>query len=213
MWTERFLRLAAGDSGGGRARRLLRVWPLWERLAHVLWPAVPVPGSPHGLFQIHFKKHRGPMIPLSDGATVRSGEWVGELHFDNQAFLQALDRDGRLETGSAKWAIVSYLRDDLRALAAWTKSGTLPRPMVAIVGITVLGRGAVRLGFTMRPRAGRVLPYLDKLFVDGLLIIYTPEGVGRMTTGKTVADTSQEAWMSVDELLRRYGAGGDAARP
>jgi hypothetical protein len=81
----------------------------------------------------------------------------------------------------------------------------VPHPIKALVGITVLGRGAVRIGFEMHPRRGHVLPWLDKLFVDGLMIIYTPEGLGRMTAGKTVMDRSEEAWMPVSVLMRLYG--------
>ena len=202
---DQIIRILVGKSGGGKARRLLRAWPVWERLAHRIWPAEQVPESPHDLLSIHFKKHNGRTVSLPDATSIVRGDWVGEMHFNNHAIVNALSDGTRQQTGTAKWQIVPMVRAELRALTAWLQSGSMPHEIKAIVGVTVLGRGAVRIGFTMRPRGGKILPYLDKLFVDGLLIIYTPEGVERMTTGTTFRDRSEEAWMSVGELMRRYG--------
>lgn len=212
MGRERLLRWLARGSGNGNAHGLLRIWPTWESVAHRLWPAVDIPNAPNRLFAIHFKRHRGRPVSLPDGAVIEVGDWVGEMHLDNHALLRALNRGNDARTGSEKWAIVPLFRDDLQALAAWIESGAAPRPAKAIVGTTVLGRGAVRLGFTLRPRLGRLLPFLDKLFVDGLLIIYTPEGFQRMTHGKTMHDPSREAWMSVSRLRGLYG-GAATSRP
>jgi len=190
------------DSGGGRARGLLRVWPLWEGLAHRLWPTMDIPGARHGLLSLHFTRYRGRTFVLPDGAMMRHGDPICELHMNNHAFLRALGE----ASGAERWAIVPIFRDDLRSLAAWIRSDRPPPRIKAIVGRTVLGRGAVRLGFTMRPRGGSLLSLFDRLFLDGLLILYTPEGQERMRIGKTVRDDSADAWMSITELLRRYGA-------
>lgn len=204
--TTALLRILARDSGGGRARGLLRVWPLWEAVARRLWPVVEIPRSPHNLFAVHFTRNRGESVSLPDRTVIAPGDAVGELHLNNRAFLQALTESGRSRLGSEKWAIVPMFRDDLRALARWIESGGIPQPIKAIRGVTVLGRGAVRVGFTMLPRDGELMARLDRLFLDGLLIIYTPEGGGRLTAGRTAGADSQVAWMSTGEILRRYGS-------
>ena len=202
----RLLIFISRRSGGGKARGLLRIWPLWERLANRLWPAVEAPESPRHLVALHVKQHRGASVAFKDGTRVEPGDWVGEIHLNNHEFVRALTEDGGQATGTDKFAIIPMFKDELAAITRWIESGTMPHPVKALVGVTVLGRGAVRVGFEMRPRQGRFLPYLDKLFVDGLMIVYTPEGVDRMMFGKTVGDQSEEAWMPLSTLLRRYGA-------
>lgn len=182
------------------------MWPLWERVAHRLWPAVDIPGSKHNLFGLHFTAYCGPNFTLPDGTEIARGDIIGELHLNNQMFMAALAGPAGSATGSEKWAIVPMFREQLRELAAWTESGSLPGPIKAIYGVTIMGRGAVRVGFTIRPRKRSIVAAFDRLFLDGLMILYTPEGQERMMLGKTVNDQAAEAWMSIGELGRRYGA-------
>jgi hypothetical protein len=156
---------------------------------------------------LHFTNYGGPNFTLPDGTEIAQGDTIGQLHLNNQMFVAALSGPAGSATGSQKWAIVPLFREQLRELAAWTESGGLSEPIEAIYGVTVLGRGAIRLGFTMRPRKRSILAAFDRLFLDGLMILYTPEGQERMMLGKTVNDQSAEAWMSIGELRRHYGAG------
>src|SRR5579884_579810 len=71
------IRMLVRHSGGGQARGVLRVWPLWERIARMIHPPVLVPGSPHAIFSVRFSRHRGSPVTLSDGVRVRRDDLVG----------------------------------------------------------------------------------------------------------------------------------------
>ena len=68
-------------------------------------------------------------------------------------------------------------RDGLQALARWESEPGFPHLIIAVYGVSVLSRGAVRLGFTIRPRKPGLQTQLDRMFLDGLLTLYTAEGL------------------------------------
>ncbi len=190
------------DSGNGRARGVLRVWPLWERLARTIWPAVEIQGSQHKLVSMHFGTHSGDSFTLSDGTTVQHGDPVGEIHFNNRVFVEGL----RGARGSQKWLSASMFRDELMALGHWMSRPDFPYPCKAIFGVSILSRGAVRLGFEMRQREKGFQRWLDRLFFNGLLILYGAEGKDRSALGRTMHGYPAEVWMSRGELLRQYAS-------
>lgn len=188
------------DSSFGRPRGVLRVWPLWERLAHRIWPTIPVPGSPHGVMSLHFTTHRGVPFLLSDRIEIRAGDRLGEIHVNNAAILRALGAS----LGPEKWPIVSILRDELRAVSRWINQAEYC-DVRALFGVTILWRAGRRFGFDIRPRPATLRTQLDRFFLRGLLILYTPEGLDRLSQGKADEDQPMEIWMSRETLLRRYG--------
>ncbi len=198
-------RLAAG-SRGGRARGFLRFWPIWERIHGLFFPSQAIPNAPHGLLHIHLGRYHGQPITLPDGTQVRRGAWITELHFDNQRMSAAARTAGAFE-------FTRMIAEDMQALAAWASApGPVARP-VAVLGITLIGRAAPRLGFTVRERPVTIKTRLDRFFMDGLMAIYNPDGVRRLRRGTTYATYPMEVWMSRAELLRRYGPHAQQAQP
>jgi hypothetical protein len=159
-----------------------------------------VPGSEYGLLGLHFTTYKGEPFALPDGVTVSAGDPVGEIHFTNGALVAALGR----RAGTDKFLAVAMLRDGLQSLACWMNTPAFPGPVKALYGVSVLSRGAVRLGFTVRDRKPRFRNGLDRLFFDGLLVLYTAEGRDRLLLGRTATDQPREVWISAAELIRRH---------
>jgi MFS family permease len=198
----------AGGAGGGHARGFLRFWRLYERISLALLRPRPIPGAPSGIFLVRFARYHGRPITLPDGTPVRRGDRIVELHLLNATVPQ-------VASSASAFALVREMAADLGALATWSHMPDFPGDARALYGLTLLGRAAGRLGFTVRERPRTLMARLDRLFMTGLLALYSPEGLARLRRGTTYGSFPMEVWMSRAELVRRYGApGGDQpARP
>lgn len=161
-------------------------------------PKTPIPGAPHGLLHVYLGRYSGKPITLPDGTHIERGAMVAHLHFDNQR-VSAAARDADV------FALARMIIDDMRALAAWMAQPGDMESMQALFGVSLIGRAAPRLGFTIRERPVTFGARLDRFFMDGLLALYNPAGVSRLGRGGSYSHYPVEIWMSRAELLRRYG--------
>jgi hypothetical protein len=189
--------LAAG-SGAGRARGFLVVWPLVETITHHLAPTEAIPNAPYHLFSVRFGPYQGPPVTLPDGVTIETGQRVGELHFENSNVM-------RLMNTAPVWELVKQLDGDLKALAAWFQTKEL-EDVRALWGVTLLSAVAERKGFLVRQRPITFHARLERFFMEGLLVLYSQEGIRRMTHGTTPTHYPEEVWIARATFLRRYQA-------
>jgi peptidoglycan-N-acetylglucosamine deacetylase len=189
----------AGQAGDGRARGILRLWVAYEWLWLRFHRVYPIPGAEGGLFRVQFWRYRGRPIELPDGTRVSRGDRVAILHIQNHELA-------RLAEQARTWSALRLMSLDLRELAAWAKAPDFPPGVRALFGVTMIGRGAPRLGFTVRPRARSLMAWLERHFLLGILLLYHAHGVERLLEGSVRETPLVEVWMSLSELERRYGA-------
>ena len=191
MW-----RMIGHGTGPGEAHGLLVVWPQWENLAHHVWPVTDIPGAPYGTIQVRLMPYRGTPLTLRDGTKIERGTLISELHCNNRIVFDLVSRGTANPYRAA--------REDLRALARWMADADMAAEVRACYGFTMLAAAAERLGFSLRECEPGMRRKFNRVFMTGLLLIYTRDGLARLNKGRTLNSYPQEVWMSRGELLRRY---------
>jgi len=142
------------------------------------------------------RPHGGPPVSLGDGAVIKKGDRLVDLHFDNARLLQRVGT-----AGWNPWRTFPLIDADLRRLNRLLQSGELP-PVRALHGVTMYAAAGPRVGFEVRPVPHTVRWALECFYLIGLLAIYHPDGwreVERMRRNRWPA----ELWMSREQLARR----------
>lgn len=157
-----------------------------------LWRVRPV--RPGAVLQFGISPYRGRTTRLKDGTLVRTGDRILHLHLDNRA-VAAL-----AEPGSASpWWLIELAGRDLDLLAQLVASGALGE-VRAIRGVTVLARGAARLGFEVRPLPRNLRWSLIRDLSALVLASYHREGADELDRGLAWPG---EVWLSSRALQRR----------
>ncbi|MEW6047590.1 MAG: hypothetical protein AB1609_14085 [Bacillota bacterium] len=191
-------------------RLLAHAWSGWEWLFARLYRLYEVPGTEGSALRFGFRRWPGPGVTLQDGTAVRPGDWVAEVHINSPRVM-----DRWAEAGGSTLRVVaalsSEMRSVLRGLAREIEAGRVSVPVKALYGKTLLHRAAGRLGFEVHDlpddRSARFLAAYERW----LSFLYAAGGRDRLTS----AEPLKIIWLSVPELLRRFG-GDDtpgAARP
>lgn len=176
------------------AQRLLapEEW-LFARLAG----SRPIPRS-HGTFLVACHRHHGPDVVLPDGAVVRRGDPIAEIHFWNQHIARRSER----RPTEVTWRLIRDLRADLGALAGAMQERQVGGDAVAVYGASPVAPAAARFGFFVRPLPPGLRRSMLSLWQRLLRRAFRPE-----TVPQGHGQDTSEAWMSRSEFLRRFLAG------
>jgi hypothetical protein len=213
-WEERFDRavfafghVAAGPAGGGRARGILHIFGLVERLMEIGHTIRPLRAG--GILRYEIARLPARTLPLADGTRVKRGQRVIVIHFDNRS-IAAIAREVR-GMHALTWRLVHEADGDLRELAALARSGALPPDVRAAWAEGLFARALARYGFRTRPAARTPRTPFARLFLLALLAIYAREGLGRLESTRLRHLRLEEAWIGLDALQGRFAFPADPA--
>ncbi len=126
-------------------RSIISLWLLWERAFHFLFRLKVVGSDEPPAFHYRVTKYGGESVSFEDGSKVEKGDRIAELHFDNRMLSSlAATSKSPLATG------IRILREVERALPRLAKQLKADPDAVgvkAVYGVTMIHRGADRLGF------------------------------------------------------------------
>ena len=153
------------------------------------------------LLSVRLRRYRGRALMLNDGTCIRPGDAIGEIHFHNGVLKELVAaRDGPAQAGFAALRVLKELKRSLGELARW--AATHQEGVKAVMGITVLHRGAERLGFTLCELPSW-LKIPARLYQGWLLAAYHPQGLPRVRLHHRKIVPRMVA-MGTRELIRRY---------
>jgi hypothetical protein len=179
----------------------MHVFRFVERVLVRLHPSQPL--RPGGIVLYEVLRYPGRSLPLPGQAAVRKGELVIGLHFDNQV-LASLDA-AEPSVSALTWRLNRIGAEDLRVLAQKVNDGAFPPGIRAVWGETLIYRALRRLGFTIRPSPPSLRTSFARLFFLSMFATYGRPG--QLASERALAQLHLgDAWMSLDELRRRFPA-------
>jgi peptidoglycan/xylan/chitin deacetylase (PgdA/CDA1 family) len=191
---------------GWAKKLLLFVWMQWEHGFERMLKVEPVDAE-NPLLKLRVRKYQGSQVlTLSDGETIRRGDQVAELHFDNKRlFSIAVGSRSPVQLAIKMIRGVELLLPKVRRMLAEPKY----RDVKGLYGISMIHRGAVRLGFTVIGLPKGVFAVSAKVYLRLLLYVVHPEGKERLQSRRELLQPKIIA-MSRKELMNRYSQAGSA---
>lgn len=201
---EEWQRAAASLQRSPVNRIVYRLWRRWERFnTGVILRLEPVVAGRPSIFRLRRARFRGDPVRLNDGTEIRPGDPIGDLHFVTDALLGA----HALTKGPVQMAV--YLArlagDSLHVLADFLRQNERYRDVKAIHGITMIYRGAERLGFTVWDMPPGFRRSFLTLYLRAFLSTMHPDTLKRVRQRREMLHVRNVA-MSRQLLLERYGS-------
>lgn len=193
-----------GSSGSGRARGVLQVWVWWERFTN--WREKVRPVGPNSFLRYSTSHYSGKDRILADGTTVRHGETIIELHFNNP-YIAEMIVNGEF----TPWRGMRLAARDIAVLEAAIMGGNLP-DVRAIHAVTLFAAVGPRLGFELRPLPHSPYWALVRYFMVGLIALYHPDGWKHARRTRATLWPS-EIWLGINTIRQRGESHAEAVVP
>jgi hypothetical protein len=187
-------------------RVIVSLWLLWERGFHLAFRLETL-ATEKPIFHIGMRTYKGETVNLRDGEQVVSGDSYVELHFDNRR-LYEFSKGSR---SSVHLAIqfVRAVEHALPLLAQKLAAEQKYHDVKALLGISMIHRGAGHLGFDVKPMPKGLFAKVTNMYLHVLLKVLHPEGgrrTGMKDSNRSVKLEPMQIWMSVQVLRKQYMA-------
>ncbi|MCR2804827.1 polysaccharide deacetylase family protein [Paenibacillus soyae] len=183
-------------------RAIISMWLLWESAFHLVFRLKKVGEAEVPAFHYRVTTYTGENVQLASGGTVEKGDRIAELHFDNRMLSGiAADSKSPLATG------IRMLREVERALpllADQLASDPDAQHIKAVYGVTMVHRGADRLGFEIFQLPEGLFAKSTRIYLKLLLKVLTNSkqySHGRKSKDRSDAISPRMVLMPVQKLL------------
>ena len=161
-------------------------------------------GAGGSILRLGLIRYRGADIVFQDGAVLRRGDLVGELHIDNRRAAALHEgRKGGFRYRREVFRLLPVLARDLRTRPEY-------QAVQAVGGPSLFWEEATAVGFEHR-----TLPWFTRLWLTWwerfLLARYHPSGRARLGQGNRTE--LRQVWMTRRTLLERWGRAREAPEP
>lgn len=126
-------------------RMLISLWLLWEKAFHAVFRLKRVGDTNEPAFHYRVTTYSGEAVSFGEGGQIAKGDLVAELHFDNKMLSSlAAQSKSPVATGIR---MLREVEQALPLLADQLASDPDAKDIKAVYGVTMIHRGADRLGF------------------------------------------------------------------
>ncbi|MFF2015604.1 YkoP family protein [Paenibacillus sp. NPDC058177] len=154
------------------------LWMMWEKAFALLSHFRGSHKSRFGICTVLLKKHRGESIVCQDDTVIQHGEWIGEIHLDNEMILKLIQAEG---SDRAALQTARMLRKSMQQINDAFESHSEFNQAKALMGITLLHRGLVHgLGFEQQSLKSGFFEWFTTIYLRLLLSAMHPEGRQRI---------------------------------
>ncbi|WP_158602244.1 polysaccharide deacetylase family protein [Cohnella endophytica] len=155
---------------------IVSLWMVYEKVFHVLFRLRPV-GTSH-FFNYRIRKYSGPPLDFVEGQTLRSGDQIMEIHFDNQMLF-----DLSMKSKSTMQVGIRIIREMQGALPDMARELAIaPKgdQVKALYGISMIHRGADVLGYETFELPKSMFSWMTNLYLRFLIRVIHPSGNERV---------------------------------
>ncbi len=155
---------------------IVSIWMLWEKAFHAVFRLKPVGDGTKYHYRI--RKYSGPTIEMRDGKSLRGGDYVFELHFDNQMLYNI----GMKSRTSVQIAIrlIRDMESGLPDMARILETAPNGDKVAALYGVTMIHQGGGALGFQAFDLPKGFFARLTNRYLKFMLSVIHPEGGKRV---------------------------------
>ncbi|WP_127529653.1 polysaccharide deacetylase family protein [Paenibacillus kobensis] len=152
-------------------RIMIGLWLTWEKLFHLTFRTKPI-GSPDPSFHYRVIKYHGRTLSLSGGRELVNGDPIVELHFDNKLLMELAHKSASPVATAIR--LVREMEKRLPIMAMTIAEDAEARRAKAVYGVTMIHRGADRMGFQVHPLPDGLFARMSKIYLHILMRILTP---------------------------------------
>lgn len=196
-------------------RMLIWLWLQWEGLFHRVFHTKPL-GSPSPSFHYRMTKYHGASLDIGSGVTLDNGDAIAELHFDNKTLAEIAHKSASPIAAAIR--LIRLVEKQLPLIASVLSRDPEARDAKVLYGVTMIHRGADKLGFVVHELPKGIFASTTKLYLRLLMRVLTPsakaaKGEDKRSSRHAVEMKPHILTYSIPSLLQLAvkEAGGDAA--
>ncbi|TVY09172.1 polysaccharide deacetylase family protein [Paenibacillus cremeus] len=196
------LEVKAKQHKRGYYRRILAyLWHKSDEIFHHCFGVKPIRHANPPFFLYRVRRYLGGDLELADQSTLRRGDQVMELHFNNAMLVRLVSESRSLVQVAVQ--MLQMVRQALPYMAEILAQDPRYSEVKAIYGITMIHRGAERLGFTVMNLPEGWFSTLTRMYLRAQLSAIHPEGRLRLK-GKQDVLIPKLVVLSVQALKQQY---------
>ncbi|HIW32712.1 MAG TPA: polysaccharide deacetylase family protein [Candidatus Paenibacillus intestinavium] len=167
---------------------MISLWLTWEKVFHQVMRLKDIESQNGPMFHYRLIKYKGKSFMMNDGQTLSQGDRIVELHFDNRKLSHIAFTSKNPLVVAVK--TIREVERALPALALRITDEAKNTPIKAIQGITMINRGADKLGFSIHEMPKGLFLSSTKIYLKWLMKILTPTQT--VTATRRVREQVQE---------------------